>query len=100
MVVVTPTAAGVRFPIRVMPRARKAEVKGVRDGRILVRVTPPPLDGAANQAVVSAIAVALSVPARHVRIASGEKSRNKIVEVTGLAAADVTARLATLTVAT
>ena len=91
----TPTPTGVRFAVRVIPRARKAEVKGVRDGRLLVRVTAPPLDGAANQAVIAALAAALGVRAPQVRIAAGDTSRNKIVEVE-IAAADLTRRLAYL----
>jgi uncharacterized protein (TIGR00251 family) len=77
----TPTAAGTRFEIRVIPRASRTGVAGVRDGRLLVRVTAPPVDGAANDAAVRVLAKALDVPSAVVRISSGQTSRNKTVEI-------------------
>jgi uncharacterized protein (TIGR00251 family) len=81
MLLLTPTAAGTRFEIRVMPRAPRAGVAGVRDGRLLVRVTAPPVDSAANEAAVRVLAKALDVPSAAVRISSGQTNRNKIVEI-------------------
>ena len=89
----TSTPTGVTFPIRVMPRAPKTELDGVREGRLLVRVTAPPVDRAANEAAVRAIADALGVPARSVTIAAGATARNKVVEVVGVTIAEVRARL-------
>jgi uncharacterized protein (TIGR00251 family) len=81
MLLLTPTAAGTRFEIRVMPRASRTGVAGVRDGRLLVRVTAPPVGGAANDAAVRVLAKALDVPSAVVRISSGQTSRNKTVEI-------------------
>ena len=67
-----------------MPRSSNNGIGGIRDGRLLVRVTAAPVDGAANDAVVATIAAALDLPRRAVRIVSGGTSRNKIVEITGL----------------
>jgi len=78
------TASGARFDIRVMPRSPRAAIGGVRDGRLVVRVTAPPVDGAANDAVVAALASALDVPRRDLRIVSGASGRNKVVEIAGL----------------
>jgi uncharacterized protein (TIGR00251 family) len=50
-----------------------------------VRLTAPPVDGAANEALVEFLAESLDVPKRAVSIVTGHASRNKIVEVTGIA---------------
>jgi hypothetical protein len=56
-------------------------------------VTAPPVDGAANAAAIEALADALHVPRRALRIVSGETSRNKTIEVTSLDEAEIKARL-------
>jgi uncharacterized protein (TIGR00251 family) len=88
---VTPT--GVRIDLRVIPRSPRTKIDGVRDGRLLVRVTAPPVDDAANDAVVEALARALDVPKRSIRIVNGASARNKTVEVAGMNGAAVLARL-------
>jgi len=88
---VTPT--GVRIDLRVIPRSPRTKIDGVRDGRLLVRVTAPPVDDAANEAVVEILARALDVPKRAIRIVSGATARNKTVEVSGVKSAAVLARL-------
>jgi uncharacterized protein YggU (UPF0235/DUF167 family) len=69
-------------------------VAGVRDGRLLVRVTAPPVDQAANDAVISLLAAALTVPRRAARIVTGTTSRNKTIEIEGLTVAAAKQRLA------
>jgi uncharacterized protein (TIGR00251 family) len=83
------TATGVRVDLRVTPRAPKNQIAGVREGRLLVRVTAPPVDSAANDAVIALMAKALGVPKRAVRLVAGETSRNKTVEIEGIS--DLTA---------
>jgi uncharacterized protein (TIGR00251 family) len=83
------TATGVRVDLRVIPRAPKNQIAGVREGRLLVRVTAPPVDSAANDAVIALMAKALGVPKRAVRLVAGETSRNKTVEIEGIS--DLTA---------
>jgi len=80
-VVASKASTGVRFAVRVVPRAARTVAGGTRDGRLLVRVSAPPVDGAANDAVVAAIAEAFHVSRRSVRIASGDTARNKMVEI-------------------
>ena len=87
------TASGTRLELRVIPRSPRTAVGGVRNGRLIVRVTAPPVDQAANEAVVTAIASALDVPRRAVRVIAGAKGRNKTIDVAGLGVADVRARL-------
>lgn len=87
------TPHGVRLELRVIPRSPCAGVDGVRDGRLLLRVTAPPVDGAANEAVIAAIAGALDVPKRDVRVVAGQTARNKAVEVDGVTPGDAVVRL-------
>lgn len=90
---VATTADGVRLSIRVMPRSPRNSIDGVRDGRLLIRVTAPPVDDAANEAVVGLLASALRLPRHALRIAAGATARNKTVAIAGATAADVLARL-------
>lgn len=87
------TPTGVRFDLRVIPRSSRTAIAGVRDGRLLVRVTAPPVDQAANDAVVLALADALDVPKRSIAITAGATSRNKTVKINGLDLATARARL-------
>lgn len=75
---------GVRFPVRVQPRASRTEVAGTQQGALKVRLQAPPVDGAANEALVDFLAESLGVPRRQVRIVSGATARIKVVEVTGV----------------
>lgn len=81
---IRPTTDGVRIDLRVIPRSPRAAFDGLRDGRFVLRVTAPPVDHAANEAVIAAMADALGVPKRTVRLAAGATSRNKSVEVEGM----------------
>jgi hypothetical protein len=83
-----------RVEIRVVPRASRNGVDGLRDGRIVVRVTAPPVDGAATAAAVSVLAGALGVAPSTIRVVAGHTSRNKAVTIRGLRAVDVLSRLA------
>lgn len=78
------TAAGVEIDVRVIPRAGKSAIGGVRDGRLLVRVAAPPVEGAANDAIIELLSKLLDCPRRAVRIVSGEKSRSKRLAVDGV----------------
>jgi uncharacterized protein len=73
-----------RLTLRVQPRSRKNEIAGERAGALLVRVTAPPVDGKANEAVRRLIAKRLRVPARRVSIVRGESARHKLLEVEGI----------------
>ncbi len=83
-----------RVEIRVVPRASRNGVDGLRDGRVVVRVTAPPVDGAATAAAVSVLAEALDVAPTTIRVVAGATSRNKAVTVGGLCRTDVLSRLA------
>jgi uncharacterized protein (TIGR00251 family) len=83
-----------RLVVHVQPRAKKSEVAGRHGDAINVRLQAPPVDGAANEELVRFLAETLGIPRRSVTITSGLTSRRKTVEIEGLGAADLTARLA------
>ena len=75
------TDGGVRFEVRVQPRASRNEIVGTQNGVLRVRLQAPPVDGAANEALIAFMADELGVSRREVRIVSGFGSRNKVLEV-------------------
>ena len=81
---VTSTDSRVRFSVRVQPRASKTELAGIHGDALKIRLSAPPVDGAANDALVDFLAETFAVPRRNVRILSGESSRSKIVEIDGI----------------
>ena len=87
-------ATAVVISVRVIPRAAQSGVAGRRGDAWLVRLHAPPVDGAANDELIAVLARALAVPRRAVSIASGERSRQKSVRVSGIDAATAAARLA------
>lgn len=83
----------VRIDIRVVPRAPRSAIDGLRNGRVVVRVTAPPVDQAANDATIELLAEALRLPRRSLRIVSGATSRNKTVEIASIDAGQLAERL-------
>ncbi len=75
---------GVTFSVRVIPRASRTEIAGEIGGAVRVRVSSPPVDGAANDVLIRLIAKRLSVPRSAVEIVSGSASRTKLVRVSGV----------------
>jgi uncharacterized protein len=69
--------------IRVVPRSRREAVGPERDGRLVVRTTAAPVDGAANERVVELLAAHFGVRRQRVEIVSGHRSRVKTVRITG-----------------
>ncbi len=82
-----------RLQVRVIPRSPHEEFGGVRGSALVVRLTAPPVDDAANQALVKMLSKALHVPAHDISIVSGYHSRDKTLRVAGLDAARLKARL-------
>jgi uncharacterized protein len=70
--------------VRVQARARRDEIAGERDGALLVRVTAPPVEGRANEAVRKLLARRLGLPPGRVAVVRGHGSRDKLVEVEGM----------------
>lgn len=91
--ILTESADGVTLPLRVSPRARRSAIDGVVEGALRVRIAAPPVEGAANKAVSAYLARVLGVPRRDVSLLAGEQSRQKVVRVGGLNAAQIRQRL-------
>ncbi len=75
-----------RFRVRLTPRGGSDRVDGVADGVLRARVSAPPVDGAANEALLRLLADELGVARRDLRLASGAAGRIKLVVVDGLPA--------------
>ena len=84
----------VSFSVRVQPRASRDEVVGEYQDALKIRLTAPPVDDRANEALRKLLASRLKVPLSAVRIASGEHSRSKRVEIRGVTAEMIRALVA------
>ena len=82
------TEAGKEFDVRVIPRARQSAIAGIRDDAFVVRLAAPPVEGAANDALLRFLAATFGEPRRSVRIISGERNRRKRIAITGVTAAN------------
>src|SRR5205809_1781208 len=83
----------VTISIRVQPRASRNAVVGWTGDTLNIRLTAPPVEGAANSACLALLADLLSLPQSQLEILRGERSRNKVVQITGLTRDEVRARL-------
>ena len=81
------------FKVRVTTRASRTQVSLQPDGSVRVWVTSPPADGQANEAVIVALAKALSTAKSNLEITRGHSCRDKVVTVSGLCAEEVQRRL-------
>ena len=93
MEAVTATATGTLLRLRVQPRARIERLEGLRDGYVRLRLTAPPVEGAANAACLAFLAKTLGISRTHLQLQAGVKSRDKLVHISGLTPAQVTAAL-------
>ncbi|HEX9189376.1 MAG TPA: DUF167 domain-containing protein [Vicinamibacteria bacterium] len=84
---------GVTLRVRVQPRASRDGLCGEREGALVVRLTAPPVEGAANEALSRFLGRTLGVAPSAVRVLAGAAGRNKVVSVAGLDAATARARL-------
>jgi uncharacterized protein (TIGR00251 family) len=78
------TPTGILLRLHVQPRAKRTALAGAHGDAMKLRVAAPPVDGAANHAVLAFVAKILGVPLRAVTLRSGDTSRQKFVEVDGV----------------
>ncbi len=78
------SAGGVTFTVRVIPRSSRNQVVGVQGDVLKVKLTAPPVEGAANAALIHFFAGRLGLRKSAVSIVAGEKSRSKTVRVEGI----------------
>jgi len=84
---------GAVLSVKVQPRAAKNEIAGPLGGELKIKVTAPPVDAAANQALVDFLAGTLDCPRSAVRIVRGQTARHKTVSIRGIPPETVAARL-------
>lgn len=87
------TATGVELDVRVIPRAKKSGLGGVRDQALVVRLAAPPVDNAANDALIAFLSHILHLPRRAIRIISGERGRRKRIALDGVTGLEIRQRL-------
>lgn len=89
MLNLTERDGGVTFTVRVIPRASKTEIVGEYDGAVKVRLSSPPVDGAANEELIKLFAKRLKVARSDVEILSGQTSKTKQIRINGVTAAEL-----------
>ncbi|MCL2760685.1 MAG: DUF167 domain-containing protein [Desulfuromonadales bacterium] len=77
------------FPIIVQPRAASNQISGILGGEVKIKVTSPPIDGAANNLCREFFAKLLHIGKSKVTIISGEKSRHKVMKIEGIKSSKV-----------
>jgi hypothetical protein len=88
-----PHSDGVCLSIKVQPRASKDEIGDMAGGELKVRVTAPPVDSAANEALLRLLAQTLDCPRSAIHLLRGHASRHKQVLVRGMTVEAVAAKL-------
>lgn len=79
--------------VRVQPRASREEVAGIAEGAVRIRLTAPPVEGKANEALVRFLAKAFGVQKGNLELVSGDQGRSKLLRVTGIGREEAYARL-------
>lgn len=80
--------------VRLTPRASRAEIVGLRGDALVVKVTAPPVDNRANDALRKLIAKAVGIPPSDVEVVRGKRGHNKLLRLRGVSAAEAVKRLA------
>ncbi|MCF8720058.1 DUF167 domain-containing protein [Nitrospina gracilis] len=75
---------GLTFSVTIQPRASRNEIAGVHDGALKIKLTSPPVEGAANKACLKLLGKTLGVAPSKLSIVSGTTSRNKVIQVDGM----------------
>ncbi len=88
-----PKEASVTVEVQVMPRASRAGVAGLSGDAVRIRLTAPPLENRANEALVRFLSASLDVPRPCVTIIAGKRGRKKVVRVTGMPRREIYRRL-------
>ena len=89
----TAQSDGVTLAIKLQPRASRTEIGELGGPELRIKVTAPPVDAAANEALVRLLAETLGCPRGKVQLIRGQTSRNKVVKVHGLTAGELLRRL-------
>ncbi len=89
----SPQADGVLLSVKLQPRASRSEIGEPLGNELRIKVTAPPVDAAANEALVKLLAARLDCPRSQVVLLRGQTSRHKTLKIYGLGADDILKRL-------
>lgn len=84
---------GVVIKVKLLPRSSRNHIAGKEEDRYKIKVTAPPVDGKANEALIKLLAKKLGIPGRDVEILSGHTSRLKTIRIQDLSPGDISDRL-------
>ena len=84
---------GLTFDIQVIPHASRAELVGAQNGALKIKVTAPPVEGAANEACIKLLAKDLGLKKSQMEISSGAKSRKKTVMIKDINKAELETKI-------
>ena len=87
------TTVGVLLSVKLQPRASKNEIGAPLGDELKIKVTAPPVDAAANEALVELLAEKLDCPRGRIELLRGHKSRHKVLKLHGLAADEIVQKL-------
>ena len=82
-----------RLKLRIVPNAKRGEVLGEYGDAVKIKVAAPAVEGKANEALLEFVAEKLCIHCRDIALVAGEKSRDKLIEIASLDAAEARARL-------
>ncbi len=89
----TDTPDGTVLTLRLIPRAAKNAIQGEHGDALKIRLCAPPVDGAANAALIEFLSDTLSLPRARIRLLSGKTSRTKRVLLAGMKAGEIRERM-------
>ena len=89
----TDTPDGAVLSLRLIPRAAKNAIQGEHGDALKIRLCAPPVDGAANAALIEFLSDTLSLPRARIRLLSGKTSRTKRVLLAGMKAGEIRERM-------
>lgn len=87
------TDKGVEIRVFVLPRSSQSKIVGIHDGALKIKITRPPVDGAANAECCRVIAKHLGIPKSQVQLIRGAASRSKILLVNGISESEMRGKL-------
>ena len=96
MVLVRQEGDAASFRVHVQPKASREGIVGEADGILKLRVTPPPVEGRANEACLRLLAASLDLPVSRLRIVSGQHARVKAIQIAAASAQTIRAKLCDL----
>ena len=82
------TGEGLTVRLHVLPRAKRGELAGLHNRALKVKVMAPPVENAANRAIIDFFSELLGIPKSNLKILAGNKSREKVLQIKGLSIVD------------